>query len=187
MKIAFKFLMVAVALMACSMKANAQQMVVIMSQNYSCDDPRGFDESQKWTLKKGDALLVYKEGNVYNYFGGYTAAFVEIPKRVCHLPGTVSGERYFVINATNLRLREKPSTSSGIYCYDENYGGSVAQLQFLVHPERELGVYGNSYSWKPYYLPKGTRLPYLGKVNGFYKTKFDGQVFYLSAKYCILK
>jgi hypothetical protein len=110
-----------------------------------------------------------------------------LPKSVCRLPGSVRGERYIVINCTNLRLREKPSTSSGIYCYDSDYAGSVAQEQFLLHPEKELGVYGNSYSWKPYYLPKGTRLPYLGKVNGFYKTKFDGTVFYLHSKYCLLK
>ena len=178
-------LFVAFLFSAHSMKA--QEMVVVMSQNYTCEDPRGFGEEPKWTLKKGEALHVYKREEGYEYYGPYTAASVILPFRVCHVPGTVKGEKCIIINGTNLRLRQAPSTKSGIYCYDSDYGGSIAQEKFLVHPEKELGVYGTSYSWKPFYLPKGTRLPYLGKVNGFYKTKFRGSVFYLSAKYCLLR
>ncbi len=182
MRLAILFLLVLV-----TGKVYGQQMVVIMSSNYTCDDPRGFDETAKWRLKKGDVLNVYKSKDGYEYYGGYTAASVVLPSRVCRLPGSVKGERYIVINATNLRLREKPSLNSGIYCYDEDYGGSIAQNCFLVNPKSEKGTYGNSYSWKEYYLPKGTRLPYLGKQNGFYKTTFDGTVFYVSSKFCLLK
>jgi len=186
MKNVLKFIITVLILCGSALSMNAQK-VMIMSRTYTCEDPRGFDENATWTLKKGEAILVYPTSDGYEYYGGYTAASVILPKSVCRLPGSVRGERYIVINGTNLRLREKPSTSSGIYCYDSDYAGSVAQEQFLLHPEKELGVYGNSYSWKPYYLPKGTRLPYLGKVNGFYKTKFDGTVFYLHSKYCLLK
>ncbi len=182
-----KIVLVTLAMLPCTEKLNAQGMIVIMNQRYTCEDPRGFDENSEWTFNKGDALHVYKRDNSYDYYGPYTAACVSIPARFCHIPGTVKGEKYIVVNGTNVRLRQGPSTSSGIYCFDSDYGGSIAQEKFIVNPSKELSTYGNSYSWKPFYFNKGTRLPYLGKVNGFYKTKFDGVIFYISAKYCILK
>ena len=188
MKKSMKILLAMLVLSAFVQKTNAQsnkECVVIMSQNYTCEDPRNSDAT--WVLKKGEAIHVYKCDDGYEYSGPYTAASTMIPFSTCHIPGTVRGERYLVINATHLNLREKPSTSSGIYCYDSEYGGSVAPNKFLVNPSRERGVYGTSYSWKPYYLPKGTRMPYLGKSGNFYKTTFNGTTFYVSAKYCLLK
>ena len=41
--------------------------------------------------------------------------------------------------------------------------------------------------WEPITMPKGTRLPYKGKVGDFYKTAFDGYTLYISAKYSYLK
>ena len=182
-----KSILVLIASLWLPMCMHAQVVVVIMNQDYTCEDPRGFDETSKWVLKKGDALLMYKRRNSYEYYGYYTAASVEIPSRFVRLPGTISGEKYIVINVDDLNLREGPSTTSGIWCYDSDYGGSIAQEQFLKNPRKVLGAYGSKYSWKPYHLPKGTRLPYLGTVNGFYKTKFNGVLFYLSTKYCTLK
>lgn len=164
---------------------DAQEKIVVMSQNYTYEDPRWGGNQ---LLEKGTAIRVYpseSEGG-YEYFCGYTAASVILPKRVAHLPGTVRGERCIVVNGTNVRLREGPSTKSGIYCYDENNGSSVARQQFRKVPGVEK-TEDMEYHWVPDYLPKGTRLPYLGRVGDFYKTTFDNTVFYIAAKYCLLK
>ena len=185
MKKIFRVFMLLALMLISSANVNAQGMVVIMDGSYSCEDPR--NDGETWTFKKGDALLVYNgDGNGYEYSGPYTAASVEIPKNKCHIPGE-HGEKYIVINVNDLNLREGPSTRHKIYCYDEEYAGSIDPSKFLANPRRELGVYGNSYSWRAYHLPKGTCLPYLGKENGFYKTTFDGTVFYVCARYCSLR
>ena len=183
MKKVFKVLLLLLALTTTSQTMQAQSFVVIMNQNYTCENPQGGE----WTLKKGQAINVYEEDNAYVYSGPFLASGVEIPVSKCHLPGAVKGEKYLIINVDNLSLREKPSTKSGIYCYDEDYGGTFDPSKFSVNYKKELGVYGTSYSWKPFYFPKGTRIPYLGKSGNFYKTTFDNKVFYVDAKKCTLK
>ena len=187
MKNVLRTIVLMLALVAASQNLRAQSYVVIMNQDFTCEDPRGFDGESTWTLKKGEALRVYKEDNIYQYFGPYTVAYAEIPLSKCHVVGTVKGERCVTINVANLPLREKPKANAAIFCYDEEYAGSVDPSQFLVNYRREKGVYGNSYSWKPYYLNKGTRVPYLGKVGNYYRTKFDGIVFYLDVSKCTLR
>lgn len=172
------------ALLVTTASMKAQEFIVVMNQDYSYEDPRW---NHKVTLKKGDVISVLKNDDSYQYYGGYTAASVDIPKHVFHIPGSVKGEKCIVVNGTNVRLREKPSTKSGIYCYDENNGGSVARYKFKLKPGVEVDEDGYQYGWQPYYLDKGTRLPYLGKSNGFYKSTFNGVVFYISARYTYVK
>ena len=187
MKNIYRITMLLALMMISSMYVSAQELVVIMNEDYTCDDPRGEEGNAGWNFKKGDALHVYKGDNGdYEYFGPYIAANAMIPKNLCHLPGE-RGEKYIVINVENLNLREGPSTRHKIYCYDSEYGGTFDPSKFLANPHSELGVYGNSRSWKAWHLPKGIRMPYLGKENGFYKTSFNNIVFYICAKYCTLK
>ncbi len=187
MKNVFRTIVLILALAAASQNLRAQSCVVIMNQNYVCEDPRDFSGEQTWTLKKGEALRVYKEDDYYEYFGPYLAASVEIPLSKCHIVGTVKGERCVTINVANLPLREKPQANAAIFCYDEDYAGSIDPSKFLVNYRRVKGVYGTSYSWKPYYFNKGTRVPYNGKVGNYYKTMIDGIVFYLDASKCTLR
>jgi len=176
------FLLSMLAMMSVE-KINAQQMIVVMNQDYTYNDPRW--EDQKVTLEKGQVISVYKEDGTYQYFGGYTAASVAIPERVFHVPGRAPGEKSIYINATHLRLRQGPSTKYPMFCYDADNASSIARYAFRKAPGKQKDE-DMTYNWKPYYLDKGTRLPYLGKKNGFYKTTFNGEVFYVSAKYCRL-
>lgn len=184
MRTAMKCLLLVLTLMVYSQRMSAQEMVVIMSQNYTYDDPRWNNPA---TLEKGEVITVYKEGDTYQYFGSYTAASVGIPKHVFHIPGSVRGERCIVINGTHVRLRKGPSTKTGIFCYDANNGSSVARYDFKVKPGKETDADGIKYEWTPFYLDKGTRLPYLGKAGNFYKTSFNGYTFYISAQYTYVK
>ena len=166
------------------MAQESKQIVVVMKRNYTYDDPRW---SMQVTLKKGQAIEVVNEKGAYYDYWPYPAANVAIPKSVTRLPGS-NGEHYLVLNGTNVRLREGPSTSYGYYCYNAASGASVYHNQFIRDNNKpKTDDWGVMADWEPYYLPKGTRLPYLGKVKDFYKTKFDGVVFYISAKYCLLK
>ena len=159
-------------------------IVVVLKRNYTYEDPRW---SQPVTLEKGKAITVNSDGSsTYNYWP-YPAADVSIPKDVARLPGS-NGEHYIIINGTNVRFREGPSTNYGYYCYNAASGASVYHNQFIHDNKKpKTDDWGIMADWKPYYLPKGTRLPYLGKAKGFYKTMFNGVVFYISAKYCLLK
>ena len=161
-----------------------KEIVVIIKKNYTYDDPRW---SQPVTLEKGTAITVWNDGSpTYNYWP-YPAANVGIPKSVTRLPGS-NGERYLLLNGTNVRLREGPSTSYGYYCYNKQNSASVYHNQFIIDSKKpKTDDWGLEAEWAPYYLPKGTRLPYLGKEKGFYKTRFNGNIFYISAKYCLLK
>ena len=163
---------------------NSKEIVVVMKRNYTYEDPRW---SQPVTLEKGKAITVISDGSSSYAFWPYPAADVSIPKAVTRLPGS-NGEHYILINGTNVRLREGPSTKYGYYCYNSASGASVYHNQF-IHDSRKPKTddWGLMAEWEPYYLPKGTRLPYLGTKNGFYKTMFNGTVFYISAKYCKLK
>lgn len=170
---------------ACMMAQKApKEIVVVMKKNYTYEDPRW---SQPVTLEKGKAITVMSDGgSTYNYWP-YPAADVEIPKEVTRLPGS-KGEHYLQINGTNVRLRMGPSTSYGYYCYNVANTASVYHNQFILDNEKpETDDWGLTAEWEPYYLPKGTKLPYLGKEKGFYKTMFNGTMFYISAKYCLLK
>ena len=161
-----------------------KEIVVIMKKNYTYEDPRW---SQPVTLEKGEAITVMSDGDSnYNYWP-YPAADVEIPKSVARLPGS-NGEHYLLLNGTNVRLREGPSTNYGYYCYNVASSASVYHNQFIHDRNKpKTDNWGLTAEWEPYYLPKGTKLPYLGKKNGFYKTMFNGIQFYISAKYCLLK
>ena len=163
---------------------NAKEIVVVMKKNYTYEDPRW---SQPVTLEKGEAITVMSDGSsTYNYWP-YPAADVSIPKSVTRLPGS-NGERYLQINGTNVRLRKGPSTNYGYYCYNSASTASVYHNQFIHENNKpQTDDWGLTAEWEPYYLPKGTRLPYLGKKNGFYKTMFNGTTFYISAKFCLLK
>ena len=163
---------------------NQKELVVVMKKDYTYEDPRW---SQSVTLEKGEAITVMSDGSsTYDYWP-YPAANVGIPKEVTRLPGS-NGERYLQINGTNVRLREGPSTNYGYYCYNEANSSSVYHNQFIHDGNKpKVDDWGLTAEWKPYYLPKGTRLPYLGKEKGFYKTMFNGTQFYISAKYCLLK
>ena len=161
-----------------------KEIVVVMKSDFTYEDPRW---SQPVTLEKGEAITVMGDGDVtYNYWP-YPAANVEIPVEVTRLPGS-NGERYIQINGTNVRFRQGPSTSYGYYCYNAASTASVYHNQF-IHDNKmpKNDDWGLTAEWKPYYLPKGTRLPYLGKEKDFYKTSFNGTTFYISAKYCLLK
>ncbi len=158
--------------------------VVVMSRNYTYDDPRWNTPVQ---LEKGEAITVTAADGGYYEYWPYPAADVAIPKNVTRLPGA-AGERYLVVNGTNVRLRKGPSTNYGYYCYNAANTASVYHNQFITERNKpKTDDWGLSAEWEPYYLPKGTRLPYLGKQSGFYKTKFNGQVFYISAKFTLLK
>lgn len=161
-----------------------KEIVVIMKSDYTYEDPRW---SQSVTLKKGEAITVMNvSGPSYEYWP-YPAADVDLPKAKTRLPGS-NGEHFLQISGTNVRLREGPSTNYGYYCYNAASGASVYHNQFISDKNKpKTDDWGLTAEWEPYYLPKGTRLPYLGKENDFYKTKFNGTVFYLSAKYCLLK
>ena len=168
------------------MKAQAQQkeVVVVMKQNYKYDDPR-WDMSVQ--LDKGEAITVMDVGGTSYEYWPYPAADVSVPKNVTRLPGG-AGEHYIIINGTNVRFRKGPSIRHGYYCYNAINTASVYHNQFVTDSRKpKTDDWGLEAEWKPYYLPKGTRLPYLGKKNGFYKTKFNGQVFYISAQFCRLK
>ena len=161
-----------------------KEIVVVMKKNYTYEDPRW---SQPVTLEKGEAITVMSDGSAsYNYWP-YPAADVEIPKSVARLPGS-NGEYYLQIDGTNVRLRQGPSTSYDYYCYNAANTASVYHNQFVPNNNQPAtDNWGLTAEWEPYYLPKGTLLPYLGKEKGFYKTMFNGTQFYISAKYCKLR
>ena len=167
------------------MKAqDVKELVVVMNRNYTYQDPRW---ESSVVLKKGEAITVINEkGANYDYWP-YPAANVAIPKKVTHVPGAAR-EHYIVLNGANIRLRKGPSLNHGYYCYNELSGASVYHNQFIKDNNKpKTDEWGLEASWKAYTLPKGTRLPYLGTEKGFYKTKFNGMVFYIQAKSCLLK
>lgn len=168
------------------MAQDAKEVVVVTNRNYTYDDPRW---SQPVELPKGTAIKVLDEGGGDDYYyWPYPAANVVIPRNVAHVPGYIKGERYLVLTGTNVRLREGPSTKYGYYCYNIASSASVYHNQFISDTNQpSKDDWGLEAEWRPYYLPKGTRLPYLGKQGDFYKTKFNNQVFYISAKFCVLK
>ena len=183
------FLLSVIAFFCQAVSALAQdepkEIVVVMTKNYTYEDPRW---SNQVTLEKGKAITVMsiKDRPSYNYWP-YPAADVEIPKEVTRLPGS-NGERHLKVNGTNVRLRKGPSTKYGYYCYNAANTASVYHNQFINDNKKpKIDNWGLTAEWEPYYLPKGTLLPYLGKENGFYKTMFNGTYFYISAKYCLLK
>ena len=163
---------------------NSKEIIVVMKRNYTYEDPRW---SQSVTLEKGTAITVMDDGSTTYSYWPYPAADVGIPKEVTRVPGS-NGERYLQITGTNVRLREGPSTNYGYYCYNAASGASVYHNQFIHDSKKpETDDWGITAEWEPYYLPKGTKLPYLGKKNGFYKTMFNNTQFYISAKYCKLR
>ncbi len=161
------------------------QVIVVANNDITYEDPR-WGVSQ--VLEKGSAISVQDAGTDYEWWL-YPAAFVSLPKKNLHIPGTKAGERCVVINGTNARFREKPSVKSGILCYDIASGASYYSRKFVSQTQiqRDLKEDGIPVYWDPYYLPKGTRLPYLGKTSGFYKTSFNGLTLYISARHCYLK
>jgi hypothetical protein len=162
----------------------AKEIVVVMNRNYTYDDPRDGDEM---VLAKGKAISVWNvPGGDYEYWP-YPIGKVLIPKKAAHVLGTINGERYIVLNSAGVRLREGPSTQYGYYCVNSASGASVYHYKFVHDNKPLVDDWGLKADWTPYTLPKGTRLPYLGKQGNFYKTKFNGQVFYVSAKYSLLK
>lgn len=161
-----------------------KEVVVVMKHNYTYEDPRWGEPVE---IVKGEAITVIPSSKSTYQYWPYPAADVEIPKKVTRLPGE-AGEQYIVLNGTNIRFREGPSTNYGYYCINTQSSASVYHNQFIKNPSAvKTDNWGLTAEWEPYYLPKGTRLPYLGKKNGFYKTKLDGIVFYVSAKFCLLK
>ena len=123
--------------------------------------------------EKGDFYYVfYKNNNVYiskkfSYIDGKGAPSVKEPLRPTPIEDAVqtvgegSGDTYVVLKDTNVRLRLGPGT---------NYG-----------------VYNQPDTNKPMYLPKGSKLIYLGEQrNGFYKASHKGKVVYVSSEFSYL-
>ena len=120
--------------------------------------------------EKGDFYYVfYKNNSVYiskkfSYIDGQGAPSVQTPvKPVQNAQEAVegSGDTYVVLKGTNVRLRLGPGTNYGIY----NQPGTN----------------------KPYYLPKGSKLIYLGEQrNGFYKASHKGKIVYVSSDFSYL-
>lgn len=169
--------------------ANAQEdgkeIVIVLSQDYTYEDPRW---GENVTIDAGTSITVLDSGGEEYQYWPYPASDTFIPKSLTHLPGQGAGERYFVLTGTNVRLREGPSLNHGYYCANILSGASVYHNQFVKdrYKPRE-DEWGLRAEWEPIYLPKGTRLVYLGQKNGFFKTQFNGQTFYISSKYCKLK
>lgn len=163
---------------------NLKEKVVVMRRDYTYEDPRW---STPVVLEKGEAISVIDASAKEYEYWPYPAAEVHIPKCVTRLPGA-AGEHYLVLNGTHVRLREGPSTNYGYYCVNLENTSSVYHNQFVNDSNKPgTDAWGLTAEWEPYYLPKGTHLPYLGKQAGFYKTKFNGTVFYVSAKYCLYR
>ena len=123
-------------LLACVMRTqavmaqDAKEVVVVMSRNYTYEDPRW---GQPVELTKGTAIKVLDEGGGDDYYyWPYPAANVVIPRSVAHVPGKVKGERYLVLTGTNVRLREGPSTKYGYYSYNIASSASVYHNQFIT-------------------------------------------------------
>ena len=132
--------------------------------------------------EKGDFYyVIYKSNNVYiskkfSYIegeGGQTAQSGKVVQAGRTTEPTAatanvavsgeegSGDTYVVLKGTNVRLRLGPGTNYGIY----------------NQPDTD----------KPYYLPKGSKLIYLGEQrNGFYKAQHKGKIVYVSAEFSYL-
>lgn len=121
--------------------------------------------------EKGDFYYVfYKNNSVYiskkfSYIDGQGGPTVSPAKPVqnnnVQPAAEGSGDTYVVLKGTNVRLRLGPGTNYGIY----------------NQPETN----------KPYYLPKGSKLIYLGEQrNGFYKASHKGKIVYVSAEFSYL-
>ena len=122
--------------------------------------------------EKGDFYyVIYKNNNVYiskkfSYIDGQGNPNVQKPVKTT-APETVkpaaegSGDTYVVLKGTNVRLRLGPGTNYGVY----------------NQPETN----------KPLYLPKGSKLIYLGEQrNGFYKASHKGKIVYVSSEFSYL-
>ena len=166
--------------------AQAKHLVVVANKDIQYEDPRWGSEQ---TLEEGRAISVADDGEGYYSWWIYPAANVNLDKENLHIPGTKQGEKCIIINGTNVRFREKPSTKSGILCYNTDSGASYYSIEFVkqASTQRHMTVDGQPVYWDPYYLPKGTRLPYKGKEGDFYKTEFNGFTLYISAIYSYLK
>lgn len=162
------------------------QIVVVANKTVEYEDPRWQGNG---SLEKGEAITVSDDGGSDYQWWLYPAAFAELPKKDFHIPGSVAGEKCIVINGTNVRFREKPSTQSGILCYNIDSGASTYSIDFIKQSliQRHMQIDGFLVYWDPYYLPKGTRLPYKGKTGSFYKTEFNGMVLYISARFSYVK
>lgn len=163
---------------------DGKEIVVVLSQAYTYEDPRW---GENVTIDAGTSLTVIDTGSDEYQYWPYPASDTSIPKSKTHLPGQGAGERYFILTGTNVRLREGPSLNYGFYCMNILSGASIYHNKFVkdrFKPRED--DWGIKAEWDPIYLPKGTRLVYLGQKNGFFKTHFDGVTFYISAKYCKL-
>lgn len=164
-----------------------KQLVVVANRNINYEDPR-FERTG--TLERGEAITVSDNGSTYGWWIYPMEPTIDFAKRNFHVPGTVQGELCIVVNGSNVRFRESPSLNAGIYCVDIMSGASYFQKGFIKDSQvkREYrDSEGILRCWDPIYLPKGTRLPYKGKVGEFYKTAFDGYTLYISAKYSYVK
>ena len=166
--------------------AQNKVLVVVANRNVSYEDPRWGNNN---TITKGKAISVIDDGSNQYEWWLYPAADVILAKKDFHVPGSIKGEKCIVINGTNVRFREKPSLQAGILCYNIEHAGSTYHIEFVKQSsvQKNLRVDGVPVFWDPYYLPKGTRLPYKGRVGDFYKTELNGMTLYISAKYCSLK
>ncbi len=187
MKTLINSLLLLLLFMAYSQKMSSQEMVVVMNQDYSPEELLEYGDDYALSVEKGQVIKVMKNGDEYDYYGSSRGGtFLKIPSDMFHVLGTVKGEKYLLVKSSNMRLLKEPSDDSDIYCYDDNAASSYLCLDF-VHTLGPVVQAGNAMDWKLYTFPKGCRLPYLGKENGFFKTQVDGQEFYVSKKYCKLK
>ena len=161
-------------------------IVVIANKNVVYEDPRWGGEQ---SISKGQAISVSNTTGTHYQWWPYPAADVSLAKKQFHIPGTWKGEKCIVINGTNVRFREKASLQSGILCYNTASGASYYQTGFIEDSsvKKEIIEEGSIVYWDPYYLPKGTRLPYKGKEGDFYKTELNGMTLYISTKYSYVK
>ena len=123
--------------------------------------------------EKGDFYYVfYKNNSVYiskkfSYIDGQGGTEVKPAAPSAKTTKTVqpaeesTGDTYVVLKGTNVRLRLGPGTNYGVY----------------NQPETN----------KPLYLPKGSKLIYLGENrNGFYKASYKGKIVYVSSEFSSL-
>lgn len=172
-----------------SVTSTAQEKVIVVVPNHDVkyEDPRFGSEG---TLTKGEAISVNDDGSGDYRWWPYPAADVSLSRKDFHIPGMVKGEKYIVINGTNVRFREKPSLQSGILCYNTDSSASYYSIEFVSQSSIQRhykDADGFPIYWDPYYLPKGTRLPYLGKAGSFFKTSFNGMTLYISSKYSYVR
>lgn len=81
-------------------------------------------------------------------------------------------------------IHEKPVSVPSSRASEVVINGTGVRMR--VGPGRQYG-FPQYYNGKPYTVPKGTSLPYLGTYGNWYKVLFEGDEFYVSADFAYLR